>query len=100
MANVIESAFAKIGQWISRTKGCLMWKTMLSMIFKIGMGGHAIELWLPGRVGHAEHLSVIGRSAALIDPELGVLHIMQQHVHAREVEYGDVLFQSVDFAMS
>ena len=51
-----------------------------------------------GRVQLAQDVPVVGQGVAVVDFELGVLHPVQQHVHAGEVVGGDVLFLAVDLA--
>ena len=58
----------------------------------------ASKLRLLGRVRLAQHVPVVGQRVAVVDFELSVLHPVQQHVHAREVVGGDVLFLPVDLA--
>ena len=48
--------------------------------------------------GLAQDVPVVEQRVAVVDFELGVLHPVQQHVHAREVVGGDVLFLAVDLA--
>jgi hypothetical protein len=53
---------------------------------------------LLGGVQLAQDVPVVGQGVAVVDLELRVLHPVQQHVHARQVVGGDVLFLSVDLA--
>ena len=50
------------------------------------------------RVQLAQDVPFVGQGVAMVDIELGVLHPVQQHVHAGEVVSGDVHFLPVDFA--
>jgi len=63
---------------------------------------HGIEGGLLCRVQLTQDIPVIGQSIAMEDLELGVLHPMQQHVHASEVVGRDVAFlapkSAADFA--
>ena len=63
-----------------------------------GIGHHGIEIGLFRRIGFAQHVPVVGQSVAVEYLKFRVLHTMQQHVHARQVIGGDVLFLTVDFA--
>ena len=48
--------------------------------------------------GLAQHFPIVGQRVAVEDFELRILHPVQQHVHARQVVGGDVLFLSEDLA--
>ena len=58
------------------------------------VGYHRIEARHLGPVRLAHHVSFIGQLVAVEDLELRLLHPVQQHVHARQVVGGDVLFLS------
>jgi hypothetical protein len=60
----------------------------------------ASNFGLLGRVQLAQHVPLVGQGVAVEDFELGVLHPVQQHVHARQVVGGDVLFLAVNLADS
>ena len=62
------------------------------------VGDDRVELRLLRRVRLAQHVPVVGQRVAVVDLELRVLHPVQQHVHARQVVGGDVLFLPVDLA--
>ena len=62
------------------------------------VGDDGVELRLLRGVRLAQHVPVVGQRVAVVDLELRVLHPVQQHVHAREVVGGDVLFLPVDLA--
>lgn len=62
------------------------------------IGHHRIELRHLGRVGFVKPVLVIGEGVAVINLELGILHPVQQHVHARQVIGGDVGLLPINLA--
>ncbi len=62
------------------------------------IGHHGIEGRLLCRIGLAQPVPVVFQRVAVMDLELGVLHPVQQHVHARQVVGGDVGFLPHDAA--
>ena len=62
------------------------------------VGNDGIEGRLLSGVQLAQDVPVIVQRVAVVDFELGVLHAVQQHIHAGEVVCGDVLFLPIDFA--
>jgi hypothetical protein len=58
----------------------------------------ASKLGFLGRVLLAHHVPLVEQGVAVEDLELRVLHPVQQHVHARQVVGGDVLFLAENLA--
>jgi hypothetical protein len=59
---------------------------------------HGIEIRFLGGVGLAQHFPIIGQRVAVEDFKLRILHPVQQHVHARQVVGGNVLFLTENLA--
>lgn len=61
------------------------------------VGDNGVEARLPGRVWLPHHFPLVEEGVAVEDFEFGVLHPVEQHVHAGEVVGGDDLLLAVDF---
>lgn len=62
------------------------------------IGDDGVEAGHFGGVGFAEKIPIVLQGVAVMDFELGVFYSVEEHVHARQVVGGDVVFLSVDFA--
>ena len=59
---------------------------------------NGIELRHFSGIGFAQEIPFVGQGIAVVDFKFRILHAVEQHVHARQIVGGDILFLSVNFA--